>query len=98
MNFICKTEIETWKKKKRNRDADVQNKHMDTKRGKREVGQIGRLRLLYIQYLYCVQNRLLIRTHGIAQGTLLSAFWEQLNEENPKRRESMYTYGGFTLL
>ena len=60
---------------------DVQNKHMDTKRGKGEVGRIGRLRLSYIHYFYYAQNRLLIRTHGIAQGTLLSAFWEQLNEK-----------------
>ena len=37
----------------RNRDTDVENKHMDTK-GEEEVGWIGRLGLTYIHYWYYI--------------------------------------------
>ena len=34
----------------RNRDTDIENKHMNTKRGRGWVGWIGRLGLTYIYY------------------------------------------------
>ena len=45
---------------------------------------------------YHVQNRSLIRTYCIAQGTLFRALWWPKWEGNPNKRGYMYTYGSLS--
>ena len=52
----------------KHRDTDIEGKCMDTKQG--EGGWTGRLGLTYIHYWYYVQNRQLMRTYYMVQGTL----------------------------
>ena len=82
----------------RNRDTDVENKHMNTKQG-REVGWTGRQSDIYTWLTLCIK-KILMRNYYIAQGTLLSAPWWPKLEGNlkKKKRECMYTCGQFTLL
>ena len=47
---------------------------------------------------YCAENRYLMRTYCIVQGTLLSALGWPKWEGNPKKRAYMYMYSWFTLL
>ena len=70
--IICKTE----------RDTDVENKHMDTKREKGDGGELGDQDW---QIHTALHTRELMRTYRIAQGTLLRALWGPEWEWNQKR-------------
>ena len=48
------------------------------------VGWIGRLGLIYIHYWYYIENRQLLRTPCIAQGTLLNVLWWLEGEGRPR--------------
>ena len=56
----------------RDRDRDTENRCVDTA-GNKRVGWIGRLELTYI--CYHVQNRELVGTCCVVQGTQLCALW-----------------------
>ena len=71
----------------RKRVPDVESKLMVT-RGERGKRSTGRLRLTYIHYY--IQNRWLIRTCSIAQGSLFNTLKSPIQEKNLKNR-CMYT-------
>ena len=79
---------------KKNRDTDVEDKHMDTKGGRRCVWWVGRLGLTHIHSWWYIWNRELMRTWGFP-GVLvvknlpaMQETWVQsLSQEDPLEKE-----------